>query len=58
MLPPVGDCEVWFEVDFGRGLVELRCTQSGKHAQHRTEVFGPSSSGLQHRNVFENRETD
>jgi hypothetical protein len=35
----MGNCDFWETVDFGRGPVEIRCTQTGTHAQHRTEVF-------------------
>lgn len=36
---PVGDqrepnCDVWAEVDFGRGPVDVRCTDTGDHDAH------------------------
>lgn len=33
------DCDIWGDVDFGHGPVEVRCTQQGPHANHRCEVF-------------------
>lgn len=48
----MGNCDKWFTVDFGRGPVEVRCTQTGTHAQCRTEVFHRASDALRH-NVFE-----
>lgn len=32
------NCEIYADVDFGRGPVEVRCTMTGQHTQHRCSV--------------------
>lgn len=58
------NCDIFAEVDFGHGPVEIRCTQTGKHQQHRCEVMIPSKADKAptlvppaRQNIFE-RETD
>lgn len=34
----LGNCDIWAIVDFGNGPVEIRCTETGEHDQHRCEV--------------------
>lgn len=33
------NCDVFADVDFGHGSVEVRCTQVGKHENHKCEVI-------------------
>lgn len=33
-----GNCDIWADVDFGHGPVEVRCTQLGEHENHKCEV--------------------
>lgn len=60
---PGGNCDVYSYVDFGEGLVRIRCTNTGSHRDHECRVriimgneddandeFDEAS--LQHRNVF------
>lgn len=54
----MGNCDKWYTVDFGRGSVEVRCTQTGTHAQCRTEVFHRDVGVVPERvNVFSNNFT-
>lgn len=32
------NCNVWGQVDFGQGLVSVRCTRVGLHAEHVCSV--------------------
>lgn len=32
------NCSVWGFVDFGQGPVEIRCTQTGEHENHKCEI--------------------
>lgn len=56
------NCNIWAEVDFGRGSVDIRCTETGEHENHKCNVIFviPEESktdkeinGFNHRNVFE-----
>lgn len=58
-LPPV-NCDIWTVVDFGKGPVEIRCTEVGDHEDHVCVVrivVDPDTSGgydkLPIRNIFE-----
>lgn len=33
------DCDIYGDVDFGRGPVEVRCTMKGPHMVHRCDVL-------------------
>lgn len=54
------NCEVWADVDFGHGPVEIRCTKVGEHQHHICNVLlpdpqnevAPPGNRLTH-NVFE-----
>jgi len=50
---PMGDCQVWAFVDFGRGRVAIRCTETGEHTEHKCEIF-ISEPEVEHqtRNIF------
>lgn len=64
----MGNCQEYETVDFGEGSVRVRCTQTGAHAQHRTEVFFKtrysevqphfdiSQDGVIKQNIFEKTE--
>jgi hypothetical protein len=32
------NCDIWADVDFGHGTVEVRCTKTGVHDDHKCEV--------------------
>ncbi len=32
-------CDIYATVNFGRGPVEVRCTQTGEHEEHRCNVY-------------------
>ncbi len=32
------NCDIWADVDFGHGTVEVRCTKTGVHDGHKCEV--------------------
>lgn len=32
------NCDIWMTVDFGRGPVDVRCTETGEHNTHRCLV--------------------
>lgn len=57
----LANCHIWTLVDFGKGNVEIRCTEVGEHEDHRCEVFievdDPPAvvEDPNHRNIFENR---
>lgn len=62
---PLLDCDIWSVVDFGKGPVEVRCTEVGEHDQHRCEVFiyadseedlTPNEIDVTHRNIFDDRQ--
>lgn len=38
------NCDIFAEVDFGHGPVEIGCTQTGKHEQHRCDVWITSTA--------------
>ncbi len=60
----MNNCDIWGFVDFGLGLVKIRCTEPGEHTQHKclvlidvessvldqTVVNDPSVS---HQNIFD-----
>lgn len=57
-------CDIWTIVDFGKGPVEVRCTETGDHTDHICEIFidvglvfdnEPITTDAEHRNIFENR---
>jgi hypothetical protein len=52
------NCGIFAEVDFGHGPVEIGCTQTGKHEQHRCDVWitstpPPPASPPERTNIFE-----
>lgn len=61
------NCNIWADVDFGRGPVEVRCTRTDKHERHICTVtlevdktnhpsdpsFIPHQRDINHRNIFE-----
>lgn len=51
----MSNCDEWYEVDFGRGPVEIRCTKIVPHADndHECRVAFTGLTGLHHRNVFD-----
>jgi hypothetical protein len=62
------NCDVWSEVDFGKGPVEVRCTMLGKHNNHgcqiaftNLKVIKEDDEPIQesrHSNIFENKAED
>ncbi len=56
------NCDVYATVNFGKGPVEIRCTETGEHLFHHCEVQWqldePASlrRQVQHQNVFEKKE--
>lgn len=64
------NCDIWADVDFGHGPVEVRCTQTGPHEDHscnvvfleeKVENLGDDIpvNGFNHRrNVFEGNTDD
>lgn len=56
------DCDIYADVDFGRGPVEVRCTMTGEHEVHACMIqFAPQYSETpepkpETRNVFEENE--
>lgn len=57
----LGNCHIWTLVDFGKGDVEIRCTETGEHENHRCEVFieveeeAPPEQDPSRQNIFERR---
>lgn len=44
-------CDIWANVDFGHGFVEVRCTRQGKHEAHICNVvLTPNRAD---KNIFE-----
>lgn len=53
----MNNCDVVGSVDFGKGNVEVRCTENGPHATHKCIVIlKPPELDLEHRNVFDQKE--
>lgn len=51
--PEDNNCDYRASVDFGDGPVVVRCTEVGKHLDHKVEVIlGHPREGMAH-NVFE-----
>lgn len=53
------NCNLTSLVDFGYGLVKIRCTKTGEHVNHTCHVviFDPNTkeepeSTVEHRNIF------
>lgn len=58
---PAHNCDIWDTVDFGRGPVEVRCTKTGEHDNHKCEVYLNISEAtvitpIEHQNIFEKKE--
>lgn len=57
----MGNCDVWGRVDFGQGMVWIRCTKIGEHTDHACEVgieappvmTAEQDTPAGHSNVFE-----
>lgn len=55
------NCDVWADVDFGHGLVSVRCTETGKHEDHichvrlvkETTTQMADNMPINRRNIFE-----
>lgn len=47
------NCDEWFEVDFGRGPVTVRCTQVGPHVDHKCLVIKKAEQAAGQMNVFD-----
>lgn len=64
------NCDIWADVDFGHGPVEVRCTKTGPHEDHSCNVLfveetitnyadNTPVNGFNHRrNVFEDVHDD
>lgn len=50
------ECDVYADVDFGRGPVEVRCTEKGQHMVHQCSVI-LERSPAQSQSVFDPKET-
>lgn len=46
------DCDIFANVDFGHGMVEVRCTETGEHRVHQCNVI-LTRSNPQQSNLFE-----
>lgn len=49
-------CNTWATVDFGRGPVQVRCTEVEEHERCKCEVLlglKNSEANIEHRNVFD-----
>ena len=51
-MPSELECEVFADVDFGNGRVEVRCTETGPHRNHICHV-DLTRSDPQDTNLFE-----
>jgi len=52
------DCDIWTVVDFGKGDVEIKCTQIGPHDQHICQVViivDEETTEPTRQNIFEQR---
>ena len=54
------NCDIWGIVDFGKGDVEVRCTQLGPHEDHICQVLlavdeAEPPIDVVHRNVFDRK---
>ena len=38
-IKPDVNCDIWADVDFGHGPVEIRCTRTGDHETHSCYVM-------------------
>lgn len=49
------NCDVYGDVNFGRGVVEVRCTEVGEHKIHRcVVVIYNEEETVEASNVFDN----